>query len=147
MTGAVAVLGEEWDTRPPPGQLGLRLGPGLKTGSGRNVVYPHIHRMSSWFGEEQGRWGQLSPAKEGKPRGLILKVCRGEACPYVRRAVLCIGGLWLRTDSLVSQREEEHLQMLLPGSLKRLLGVPHPSTILPLRHLGLTLPFESQGDV
>lgn len=101
-TRAVAVLGEERDARPSPRQPGLRLRPGFKTGSGRNAIYPHIHRMSSWFGEEQGHRGQLSPVKEGKPRGLILKVCRGEACPYVRRAVLCIGSLWLRTDSLVS---------------------------------------------
>lgn len=31
--------------------------------------------------------------------------------------------------------------MFLPGLLKRLLGVSQPSTILPLPHLGLTLPF------
>lgn len=88
MTGAVLVLGEEWDTQPSPGQPVLRLRPEFKTGSGRNAIYPHFYRMSSWFGEEQGHWGQLSPVKEGKPRGLILKVCRGEACPCVRRAAL-----------------------------------------------------------
>lgn len=93
VTGAGPVLGEEQDTQPSPGQPGLRLRPGFKTGSVRNAAYPHIHRMSSWFGEEQGHWGQLSPVKEGKPRGLILKVCRGEACPCVRRAVLCTGSL------------------------------------------------------
>jgi len=37
--------------------------------------------------------------------------------------------------------------MLLPGSLKRLLGVSHPSTVLPLPRLGLTLLSGSQGDV
>lgn len=87
-TGAVPVLGEEQDTQPSPRQPVLRLRPEFKTGSGRNAIYPHFYRMSSWFGEEQGHWGQLSPVKEGKPKGLILKVCRGEACPCVRRAAL-----------------------------------------------------------
>lgn len=145
--GALPVLEEGQDTERSPGQPVLRLRPGFKTGSERNTASPHIYRMRSWFGEEQGHWGQLCPVKESKPRGLILKVCRGEACSCVRRIVLCRDSLWLRSDSLVSQREEGRLQMLLPRSLKRLLGVFHPSTILPLPHLGLTLPFGSQGDV
>jgi len=97
ISGPLPVLAEGQDTQQPPRQPALRLRPGFKPGSERSTLFPQIYRMSSWFGEEQGHWGQLSPAKDRKPRGLILKVCRGEACSCVGKVVFCIDSLWLRS--------------------------------------------------
>lgn len=87
------MLEDGQDSPQSPGQPARRLRPGFKTRSERNTISPHIYRMSSQFGEEHGHWGQLSTVKKRKPRGLILKVFRGEACCCVRRVLLCIDSL------------------------------------------------------